>query len=55
MDGPDFFTALYAAVLSVRDRETNEAEVSYEVTDGDRIETLTATVRRFDFETAVTE
>lgn len=50
MSAPDFLTCLYAAVVSVRDGETNEAEVSHETADGDHIETLTVTIRRFDAE-----
>lgn len=55
MSTPDFFTALYAAVESVRSRETSEAEVCHEISDGDRIESLTVTVRRFEFEQAEVE
>lgn len=54
MNPPDFCTVLYATVAAIRDGEVNEADVSYEVSDGDRLETLTVTVRRVEFDHAAT-
>ncbi len=54
MNPPDFFAALYAAVATVVDGQTHEAEVTHEVDDDGRIETLTVIVRRYDYEHADT-
>lgn len=46
----DLLVALYAVVEHVKAGDLNEADVQWEVCEGDRQETLTVTVRRFSDE-----